>query len=68
MTSNRRHPRRVSSRIGILDGLDVRGDGGYVVAPSSIYHSGATYEWITEPDGNNLPVLPLVAILLIGGE
>jgi KaiC/GvpD/RAD55 family RecA-like ATPase len=26
-------------------GIDIRGDGGYVVAPGSIHQSGATYEW-----------------------
>lgn len=27
------------------DGLDVRGDGGYVVAPPSLHHSGHRYSW-----------------------
>lgn len=29
------------------DGLDVRSDGGYIVAPSSIHPSGAVYDWDT---------------------
>ncbi len=38
-------------------GLDVRADGGYVVAPQSIHPSGRAYEW--QPGGpEELPVAP----------
>lgn len=30
--------------------LDVRADGGYVVAPPSLHDTGALYEWIVGPD------------------
>lgn len=29
----------------IAPGLDIRGDGGYVVAPPSVHQSGRVYEW-----------------------
>lgn len=35
----------VGNRAKMLPGVDVRGDGGYVVAPPSIHPSGARYQW-----------------------
>lgn len=35
-------------------GLDIRGDGGYVVAAPSIHPSGQSYEWLVKPS-----VIPL---------
>ena len=37
----------------IAPGLDVRGDGGYVVAPPSVHPNGTLYRWI-----NDLPPAP----------
>jgi biotin operon repressor len=34
------------SRIGVRPGVDVRGDGGYVVAPPSMHATGVEYQWI----------------------
>lgn len=36
---------RITNRINLLPGIDIRGDGGYVVAPPSFHHSGAQYSW-----------------------
>lgn len=37
------------------DGLDVRGDGGFVVAPPSVHVSGNAYAWRREFDRATLP-------------
>ncbi|NKE69867.1 bifunctional DNA primase/polymerase [Candidatus Manganitrophus noduliformans] len=39
-----------------LPGIDLRGDGGFVVAPPSIHPSGAVYSW--EGETRDLPPLP----------
>lgn len=36
----------VGNRVGLLPGCDIRGDGGYVVAPPSIHPSGIHYKWV----------------------
>lgn len=41
---------------GAADGLDVKGDGGYVIAPPSIHPSGGTYSWTRAP--GSVPLAP----------
>ncbi|MBY0461005.1 MAG: bifunctional DNA primase/polymerase, partial [Gemmataceae bacterium] len=36
----------VGSKTGIAPGIDIRGDGGQVVAPPSIHANGGLYEWL----------------------
>ena len=53
-----RHPggdRRIGNRAGILPGLDLRGDGGYVVAPPSLHASGRRYTWLEAGDAPEVP-------------
>ncbi len=36
---------KISNRTNVLPGIDVRGEGGYIVAPPSYHQSGAQYTW-----------------------
>ena len=47
-------------------GVDVRGDGGYVVAPPSVHGSGWVYQWVVNPEEGILPLPPGVMSLLDG--
>lgn len=55
-----RHPgfrvRNVQASDKLGEGVDVRGDGGYVVAPPSLHASGNRYSWGVEPV--ELPEMP----------
>lgn len=54
---------QIRNKIGTdwgLPGLDVRGDGGYIVAPPSLHANGTRYTWelTADPDDLPLPALP----------
>ncbi len=57
----------VRNRAGFRPGLDVRGDGGYIVAPPSRHISGERYAWEPgcSPDGIELAALPAWLLDLI---
>jgi hypothetical protein len=48
----------LGNRAKFLPGIDLRGEGGYVVAPPSIHYSGHTYCWKNNPDEYSLQGLP----------
>ena len=48
----------IKNRAGILPGIDIRADGGFVVAPGSIHPSGIRYTWIASPDDTPLSAPP----------
>ena len=39
----------VHNKVGLVAGIDLRGDGGFVVAPPSVHPSGRPYAWLA-PD------------------
>lgn len=45
-----RVPHKESNRVDLLDGVDIRSDGGYIVAPPSIHPNGNRYEWEYDPE------------------
>ena len=45
-------------------GLDIKSDGGYVLAPPSVHPDGGTYKWMTELSAE-LPKLPKKLLKLI---
>jgi len=50
----------VANRAGLRQGIDLRGDGGYIVAPPSLHPNGQRYDWAAgrSPDAVGLAALP----------
>jgi hypothetical protein len=60
-----RHPGGViRNRAGLAPGIDLRGDGGCVVAPPSVHHSGHAYSWIKHHDPGSIMPAELPGWLL----
>jgi hypothetical protein len=52
-----RHPGdHVPNKVGIAPGLDIRGDGGYIVAPPSLHLSGRRYAWEVSRRPDHVPL------------
>ncbi len=66
-----RQDQSVKSRAGVLPGIDVRGDGGYIVVPPSPHESGVPYRWLDGHAPNDLEVAtppPWLLDLLAGTQ
>lgn len=60
-----RHPGgTVHNKVGLAPGIDLRGDGGLVVAPPSVHRSGRRYRWLRGCDPAALAPAPLPDWLL----
>jgi len=63
------HPRGVvPNQVGLAPGLDLRGDGGYVVAPPSLHPSGGRYRWAPGRSPRRLRLADVPSWLLSPGE
>jgi putative DNA primase/helicase len=59
------HPGKlVKNGVSLLPGLDIRGDGGLVVAPPSVHVSGREYAWDGLDEFADMPILPATPWLL----
>jgi hypothetical protein len=54
----------VRNRAGLAQGIDLRGDGGYVVAPPSVHPSGQRYAWASGRSPRDVALAPLPRRLL----
>jgi hypothetical protein len=48
----------VKNAVKLYPGVDVRGEGGYVVAPPSLHPNGRRYRWLGVPNVTKLPTFP----------
>ena len=55
-------PGGIKTRASINPGVELRGDGAYVVVPPSIHPSGVAYAWQVGPDDEPLPDVPSWAL------
>ena len=58
----------VPNRAGLAQGIDLRGDGGYVVAPPSLHPSGQLYTWVPGRSPEAMAPAPLPRWLLFANR
>jgi len=53
-----KHPndgKKIANSVGIFHGVDIRADGGIIVLPPSIHHTGNVYMWLNNNEIQPLP-------------
>jgi len=50
---------QISNAAGIMPGVDVRGQGGYIIAPGSVNTEGKAYTWLEGLGIDDVPLAPL---------
>jgi len=63
-----RGPASCRNRVGFKPGLDVRADGGLVVAPPSRHASGRRYAWLAAPAVTPIAEMPPWLLDLVGPD
>lgn len=53
------HPSALKNRVGVRPGIDIRSEGGYVIAPPSIHPTGRSYTWEVEAHIHETTIAPL---------
>lgn len=49
-----RSDEKIKNTTGLYPGIDIRGEGGYVIAPPSIHQNGNSYQWEYDPDDTDI--------------
>lgn len=52
----------IQNAVRVMPGVDLRGDGGYVVAPPSIHPNGKQYRWLKPLTASSVGLLPLFRV------
>jgi len=58
----------VPNRAGLKQGIDLRGDGGYIVAPPSVHPNGQPYAWAPGRSPEEIELAALPRWLLFAGR
>jgi len=54
----------IGNKVAVWPGIDLRGDGGYIVAPPSLHPSGRQYTWIPDHEPEHVQLAPMPVWLL----